>query len=112
MANTLSAVLLNGVTSTGDGPVLDMVSPQYATAVQAEIFGAPATCVINVMGLLLGGTWDTLAVLDISGGYISGQIQPLLFPAPIIQVKGNISTLTASGPAQPSVNLYFTANSP
>jgi hypothetical protein len=59
------------------------------------------------MGLLEGGTWDTLCVLDISQGYVSGEISPLALPAPVRQVKGNIGAL--SGGTSPAVSLYFTA---
>jgi hypothetical protein len=46
-------------------------------------------------------------VLDTSQGYVSGEISPLTFPAPIRQIKGNIGTLT--GGTNPSVSLYFSA---
>ena len=69
--------------------------------------GAPAQAVVNLMGLVDGATWDTLCVLDINQGYVSGEISPISFPAPIRQVKGNIGAL--SGGANPSVNLYFAA---
>ena len=107
MTQTAAIRLLNGAAATGDGPVFNLEFPQLAAAVQAEIFGAPAACVINVMALIDGATWDTLCVLDTSQGYVSGEISPLSFPAPIRQIKGNIGTLT--GGTNPSVSLYFTA---
>ena len=107
MTQTVAIRLLSGATAPGDGPVFNLEFPQLAAAVQAEISGAPAQAVINLMGLLDGGTWDTLCVLDVSQGYISGEISPLTFPAPVRQVKGNIGAL--AGGAGPAVSLYFTA---
>jgi hypothetical protein len=107
MTQTAAIRLLNAATAAGDGPVFNLEFPQLAAAVQAEIAGAPAQVVINLMGLLDGGTWDTLCVLDIAQGYVSGEISPVTFPAPVRQIKGNIGTLT--GGVSPSVSLYFTA---
>jgi hypothetical protein len=107
MTQTAAMRLLNVATTTGDGPVFNLEFPQLAAAVQAEIAGAPTQAVINVMALLDGGTWDTLCVLDINQGYVSGEIQPISFPAPIRQIKGNIGAL--AGGANPSVSLYFFA---
>jgi hypothetical protein len=107
MAQTAALTLLNDATATGDGPVFNLEFPQLAAAVQAEIAGTPTQAVINVMALLDGGTWDTLAVLDTDQGYLSGEIATISFPAPIRQVKGNLGTLT--GGTSPSVSLYFTA---
>ena len=77
MTQTAAMRLLNVATTTGDGPVFNLEFPQLAAAVQAEIAGAPTQAVINVMALLDGGTWDTLCVLDISQGYVSGEIQAI-----------------------------------
>jgi hypothetical protein len=107
MTQTAAIRLLNGAAATGDGPVFNLEFPHLAAAVQVEIFGVPTACVINVMALIDGGTWDTLCVLDVNQGYVSGEISPISFPAPIRQVKGNIGAL--SGGTSPSVNLYFTA---
>ena len=107
MTQSAAIKLINAATSTGDGPVFNLEFPQLAGAVQAEIAGAPAQVVINVMGLVDGATWDTLCVLDTSQGYVSGEISPLTFPAPIRQIKGNVGTLT--GGTSPAVSLYFTA---
>jgi hypothetical protein len=106
MTQTVAIKLLSAAVTTGDGPVFNLDFPQLAAAVQAEIAGAPTQAVINVMALLDGGTWDT-CVLDTSQGYVSGEISPLIFPAPIRQIKGNIGTLT--GGTNPSVSLYFSA---
>jgi hypothetical protein len=107
MTQTAAIRLLNAATAPSDGPVFNLEFPQLAAAVQAEISGAPAQAVINLMGLIDGGTWDTLCVLDIGQGYISGEISPVTFPAPVRQVKGNIGAL--AGGASPAVSLYFTA---
>jgi hypothetical protein len=107
MTQTAAIKLLNAATTTGDGPVFNLEFPQLVAAVQAEIAGAPTQAVINVMGLLDGSTWDPLCVLDTSQGYLSGEISPVTFPAPIRQIKGNIATLT--GGTNPSISLYFTA---
>jgi hypothetical protein len=107
MTDTAAIRLLNAATATGDGPVFNLEFPQLAAAVQAEIAGAPTQAVINVMALIDGGTWDTLCVLDITQGYVSGEISPISFPAPIRQVKGNIGAL--AGGTNPSVSLYFAA---
>jgi hypothetical protein len=107
MTQTAAIRLLNAATSAGDGPVFNLEFPQLAAAVQAEISGAPAQAVINLMGLLDGGTWDTLCVLDVSQGYVSGEIAPVTFPAPVRQIKGNIGAL--AGGTAPAVSLYFTA---
>jgi hypothetical protein len=107
MTDTAAIRLLNAATTTGDGPVFNLEFPQLAAAVQAEIAGAPTQAVINVMALIDGGTWDTLCVLDITQGYVSGEISPISFPAPIRQVKGNIGAL--AGGTNPSVSLYFAA---
>jgi hypothetical protein len=107
LSQTTAIKLLTAAAVTGDGPVFNLEYPQLAAAVQAEISGAPTQAVINVMGLLDGSTWDTLAVLDINEGYLSGEISALGFPAPIRQVKGNIGAL--SGGTNPSVSLHFTA---
>jgi len=106
MTQTAAIRLLNAVTTTGDGPVFNLEFPQLAAAVQAEIAGAPTQAVINVMALLDGANWDRLRVLDTSQGYISGEISPIAFPAPIRQIKGNIGVL--AGGTNPSVSLYFT----
>lgn len=90
----------------GDGPVHKLMFPHLAASVQAEINGNPTACVINVMALLDGATWDTIAVLDIAEGYVSGEIQPISFPAPFRQIKANLATL--SGGTAPSVSCYFT----
>lgn len=118
MAYTARFSLLNGQTAAGssgsgntlgagDGQIFELSYPHLASAVQAEIFGAPTACVINIMGLIDGQTWDTLATLDITAGYASGEIQPLTYPVPIRAVKANLATL--SGGSAPSVNLYFSA---
>ena len=107
MTQTVAIKLLNAAVTTGDGPVFNLDFPQLAAAVQAEIAGAPTQAVINVMALLDGGTWDTLCVLDVSQGYLSGEISPVTFPAPVRQVKGNIGAL--AGGTSPAVSLYFTA---
>ena len=107
MTQTAAIKLLNAAATTGDGPVFNLEFPQLATAAQAEIAGAPTQAVINLMGLLDGSTWDTLCVLDTSQGYVSGEISPITFPAPIRQIKGNIAMLT--GGTNPSISLYFTA---
>jgi hypothetical protein len=107
MTQTAAIKLLNAAATTGDGPVFNLEFPQLAAAAQAEIAGAPTQAVINLMGLLDGSTWDTLCVLDTSQGYVSGEISPVTFPAPIRQIKGNIATL--AGGTNPSVSLYFTA---
>ena len=107
MTQTAAIKLLNAATTTGDGPVFNLEFPQLVAAVQAEIAGAPTQAVINVMALLDGTTWDTLCVLDTGQGYVSGEISPITFPAPIRQIKGNIGVLT--GGTNPLVSLYFTA---
>jgi hypothetical protein len=107
MTQTVAIRLLNGASAPGDGAVFNLEFPPLAAAVQAEIAGAPAQAVINLMGLLDGGTWDTLCVLDISQGYVSGEISPVTFPAPVRQVKGNIGALT--GGTNPAVSFYFAA---
>ncbi len=107
MSQTAAITLLNGATTAGDGPVFNLEFPQLAAAVQAEINGAPSQAVINVMAMLDGGTWDTLAVLDTNQGYASGEISAISFPAPIRQVKANVGTL--SGGTNPTVSLYFAA---
>jgi hypothetical protein len=107
MPQTAAFTLLNAATATGDGSVFNLEFPQLAAAVQAEISGSPTQAVINVMALLNGGTWDTLAVLDTNQGYLSGEIATISYPAPIRQIKGNLGTLT--GGTSPSVSLYFTA---
>lgn len=107
MTQTAAIRLLNAATATGDGPAFNLEFPPLAAAVQAEISGTPTACVVNVMALLDGATWDTLCVLDIAQGYVSGEISAISFPAPVRQVKGNIGAL--SGGSNPSVSLYFTA---
>jgi hypothetical protein len=107
VTQTAAIKLLNAATNTGDGPVFNLEFPQLVAAVQAEIAGAPTQAVINLMGLLDGSTWDTLCVLDTSQGYVSGEISPITFPAPIRQIKGNVATLT--GGTNPSISLYFAA---
>jgi hypothetical protein len=107
ITQTVAIKLLNAAQAAGDGPAFNLEFPQLAAAVQAEISGAPAQAVVNLMGLLDGATWDTLCVLDISQGYVSGEISPLTFPAPVRQIKGNIGAL--AGGANPAISLYFTA---
>jgi hypothetical protein len=107
MTQTAAITLLSAATTTGDGPVFNLEFPQLAAAVQAEIAGAPSQAVINVMALLDGSTWETVAVLDISQGYASGEISRLSLGTPFRQVKGNIGAL--AGGITPSVSLYFTA---
>jgi hypothetical protein len=93
MTQTAAMKLLNAATTVGDGPVFNLEFPQLAAAVQAEIAGAPTQVVINVMALLDGGTWDTLCVLDTSQGYLSGEIAPITFPAPIRQIRRSPATI-------------------
>lgn len=95
--------LLDNVSVTGDGATINMIVPQSAAAIQAEIFGGPTACVIKLLGLLDGTTFDTLSVLDITNGYISGKI--IQFPEPKMfrQVKGTVSSLTSGC----SVSLYL-----
>jgi len=107
MAQTAAIKLLSGAAATGDGAVFKLDFPPLAAAVQAEISGAPTQAVVNVMALLDGGTWDTLAVLDINQGYVSGEICALQLPPLFRQVKGNVGAL--AGGASPSVSVYFTA---
>ncbi len=107
MTQTVAIRLFAAATGPGDGPAFNLAFPPLAAAVQAEITGAPAQAIVSLMGLLDGGTWDTLCVLDISQGYASGEISPLTFPAPVRQVKGNIGAL--AGGSNPAVSLYFTA---
>jgi hypothetical protein len=107
MSLTAAITLLNGATTTGDGPVFNLEFPQLAAAVQAEITGAPSQAVINIMAMLDGSTWDTLAVLDINQGYANGEMSAISFPAPIRQIKGNVSSL--SGGTNPTISLYFAA---
>jgi hypothetical protein len=107
MTQTVAIRLLNAAQAGGDGPVFNLEFPQLAAAVQAEITGAPAQAAVSLMGLLDGGTWDTLCVLDIGQGYISGEISPVTFPAPVRQVKGNVGAL--AGGTSPAISLYFTA---
>lgn len=104
MAQIGGGKLLDAVTVTGDGPVLKDPTAMEALAVQAEITGAPTACVINVMGLIDGGTFDTLCTLDINEGYVSGEIAVLQKPVLITQIKGNLATLT--GGSGPTVSLY------
>lgn len=86
--------LLRAVTTTGDGDIYNALLAPLAASVQAEITGAPSVCVINVMGMISGSTWDTLAVLDITQGYISGELQPLTLPVGVTQFKGNVGALS------------------
>ena len=107
MTQTAAIRLLNAATVPGDGPAFNLEFPQLAAAVQAEIAGAPAQAVVNLMGLIDGGAWDTLCVLDVSQGYVSGEISPVTFPVPVRQIKGNIGAL--AGGTSPSISLYFAA---
>jgi hypothetical protein len=104
MAQTASSTLLSAVSATGDGPVIKTMFPVLAVGVQAEIAGSPAACVINVMALLDGVTWDTIAVLDVTQGYVSGEITMLAIPTLVRQIKGNIGSLSAGA----TVSLYVT----
>ncbi len=103
MSRNANVRLLDMMETTGDGSLFNLIVPQFAAAIQAEIFGSPTQCVINLLALLDGSTFDTLSVLDITNGYTSGKI--IQFPEPRLfrQVKGNVSALT-SGCA---VSLYL-----
>ena len=94
MSTTCTTNLLRAVTTTGDGDIFNALLAPLAASIQAEITGAPAVCVINLMGMISGGTWDTLAVLDVTQGYISGEVQPLALPTGVVQFKGNVSALS------------------
>ncbi len=109
MAQTALLDLLTGATATGDGPVYGLMFPFVVASVQAEISPNCTACVINIMARIKGNTFDTLCVLDISEGYISGEIQPITFPALIRDVKANISALSPSPlpPGDPGVSVYF-----
>jgi hypothetical protein len=98
------ATLLNDVTASGDGPALKVMQPIVIEALQAEISGAPAACIVNLLGLIDGSTFDTIATLDISQGYVSGGIVMLPLPVLVKQIKGNVGSL--SGGIAPSVSLY------
>ena len=97
------ATLLNGATTTGDGPVFDILLQPFIMSVQAVISGSPATCVINVMASLDSMTWDTVMVLDVTEGYISGEIQTISFPIVAKQIKGNVGAISSGA----SVSLYM-----
>jgi hypothetical protein len=96
------ATLLNEVTASGDGPVLKVMQPIVIEAIQAEISGDPAACVINLLGLIDGLTFDTIATLDVNQGYVSGGIVMLPARMRLRQIKGNVSALSAGA----SVSLY------
>jgi hypothetical protein len=108
MSRTVAFTMLDGVTTgiaTGDGSVFPVDFPYLGAAVQAEISGAPVACVINIMGKIDGSTYDTIAVLDIAQGYVSGEVSPLTFPVPLRTIKANIGALSAGA----TVKLYFHA---
>jgi hypothetical protein len=96
------ATLLNDVTASGDGPALKVMQPIVIEALQAEISGAPAACIVNLLGLIDGSTFDTIATLDISQGYVSGGIVMLPPRMRLRQIKGNVSALSAGA----AVSLY------
>jgi hypothetical protein len=98
--------LLDGATFTGDGPIFDNGVAMKSGAVQAEISGAPSSCIINIMAMLpRSSTFDTIAVLDTREGYFSGEIVPLQ-PVPGTKFKANLAALT--GGINPSVNCWLT----
>lgn len=104
---TVAGASGSGMTQgAGDGPICSLIYPHMAASVQVEITGNATACVVNIMGLLDGSTWSILSVLDISQGYISGELQELTFPAVIRYVKANLATLTGTGT---SVSCYFGA---
>lgn len=106
-AQTVAGASGSGMTQgAGDGPVCSLIYPQLAASVQAEISGSPTACVINIMGMLDGSTWSIIAVLDISQGYISGELQALEYPAVVRYIKANLAMLTGTNA---SVNCYFGA---
>lgn len=111
MAHTAVVPLLTGALTTGDGPVFPQMFPFMVGSVQAEISPTCTACVINIMARISGNTWDTLCVLDIGEGYISGEIQPVTFPALVRDLKANIGSMTPgtlpNGDA--GVSVYFAA---
>lgn len=103
--DTFAIDLLQAATTTGDGTTYDHVKPFFAAALQLEFTGSPTQVVVNLMGLLNGTTFDTLAVLDTAAGYLSGEIVSLQLPVLARKVKCNIGTLT--GGNVPTVTAHF-----
>src|SRR5258706_15172831 len=107
MAQTTVLTLLNAVRATGDGPTFNVMYPWAFASVQAEISVNATSCVINVMARISGSTFDTLCVLDLGEGYLSGEIQPISFPALVREIKANISSLSTLAPGNPGWSVYF-----
>jgi hypothetical protein len=90
-----ATVAVGNVLGAGDGPILNLMYPQLAACLQSEFFGAPSAVKIIIFARIGGSTWGTIATLDTSvGGYVGGQISQLTLPAPLIEVKANLATLT------------------
>src|ERR1700719_2477666 len=102
-----ATVSVGNVLGAGDGPIVNLMYPQLAACLQAEFFGAPSAVKIFVFARLSGQTWSTtpIATLDTSGGYKNGDISQLTLPAPLLEVKANLNTLTGGT----GVSLYLAA---
>ena len=103
----ISAKLLLNTTSTGDGSIVNFIQPVTVASFQCELFGAPTRAQVNIMGILDGATFDTLAVMDTAQGYLSGEIVTFNFPIAVRTVKANIGVL--SGGTNPAVSCYMNA---
>lgn len=102
---TVRTRLLDAAAATGDGQIFQNVIPFFAVALQLEITGSPTAVVVSLKGLIDGSTYDVLAVLDTSAGYISGEIVMLQLPVPVRTLKCSLDTLT--GGTNPTVSAYF-----
>lgn len=98
-----------GLNAAGQsGPVVNLLWPQSTVALQVEISGTPVACQILLKGQIMGGTFDTLAILDVAEGYVSGQVQPIAFPIPVRNFFAQLGALSGGGNL--SVNVYYAGN--
>jgi hypothetical protein len=107
-ASTAGATVQVGDTlGAGDGPIAKLLFPVLGAALQAEFFGSPTVVKIQVFGRLDGQTWSTTPIADLktSAGYKNGDISQFTLPAPLLDVKANLVTLTGGT----GVSLYLIA---
>jgi hypothetical protein len=102
-----ATVSVGNTLGAGDGPIFNLMYPQLGCAVQAEFFGSPSVVEIDVFARLDGQTWSTtpIVALKTASGYKNGDISQFTLPAPLLEVKANLTTLTGGT----GVSLYLIA---
>jgi hypothetical protein len=98
-----NAIALNGVTATGDGPLIDLLVPHRTHAIQITATGAPTTVTGTLKGSLDRVNFFTIATWDTGAGQTLGDII-FAVDKPVTCLKVNLGTLT--GGTSPTVTAH------